>query len=300
MALDFSNLTAYTDEVGGMLLKEMIAESRIGSIATIQPGIKGTQSLNLLNIAATLATNSCTFSDTSTSGVSFEQRTITVANIKSEQSLCLQSLEPYWIGQKMRAGSTQDTLVFEQEITELILQDVRRQLETLAFQGDISGSGDLIDGWNTILSADTTKVSTSTGITLSTSTIEAVLDDMILNAPNSVKGKKLVVLASMTDFYYAVAAYRDANLFQYGSFDAENNAITVPGFSNVTIIGLDGQETGKLILTLPENLIIGTDDENEIGVIQAWYAIKENAVLTRTQFKYGVQIGRPELVVCNY
>ena len=58
-SFDLSSLAPFTDEVGGLLISEAVAKGRTAEVITIQAGVKGTQSLNLLSSTLNVQTGTC-------------------------------------------------------------------------------------------------------------------------------------------------------------------------------------------------------------------------------------------------
>ena len=83
---NLSSLSTYTDEVGGELLRRAILESETVKLVKVQAGIKGSQSINLLNSNLEVQTGDCGWSPSGST--IYTQRDITVCQYRVNEALC--------------------------------------------------------------------------------------------------------------------------------------------------------------------------------------------------------------------
>ena len=102
--LNLSNLTKYTDQLSGILLKESVLVGTTFDYISIQTGVKYADSINILTNSLTAAAGGCgTISPAGSTTLS--QRSISVSPIKVEESVCVDEFEQYWIGMLAKEGS---------------------------------------------------------------------------------------------------------------------------------------------------------------------------------------------------
>ncbi len=126
-SFNLSSLSTYTDEVGGELIRRAILESETIKIIKVQPGVKGSQAINLLNSDLYVQDGTCGW-DPSGSTI-YTQRDITVCQYKINETLCPADLNNYWLGQLLTPGSTPESVPFEQQISELKVAQISQYVE---------------------------------------------------------------------------------------------------------------------------------------------------------------------------
>ena len=56
---DLTGLATYTDEVGGDLIAKAVLKGKTADYVRVQPGVKGTQAINLLDSTLSVQDGSC-------------------------------------------------------------------------------------------------------------------------------------------------------------------------------------------------------------------------------------------------
>jgi hypothetical protein len=310
--LNLANLTKYTNELSGILLKEAVLVGNTFDFISIQPGIKYADSINLLTNTLVAAAGGCgTISPTGSTTLT--QRDITVCPIKVEESVCVDELEQYWIGQLAREGSYNEFApeVFNQLYLENKTQKVGQLIEDLFWRGSLSstfGGGNLAlcNGVLHILentSATNSIISTTYSGALTTANALTVVDDMISLIPNDVLGANdLTLFMSHTNFRVLMNALRNNNYF-HGYSGVTEHTWVLENYTNTNVRivatrGLVGRN--EMVLTYATNLFLGVDSFGEArngDGFQFFYDIRDNTTYFRAKFKVGAQIAFPQYVV---
>lgn len=312
--LNLSNLTKYTDQMSGILLKESILVDNTFDYVSIQSGIKYADSINLLTSTLIGVAGTCgPISATGTNTLS--QREIVVCPIKFEDNpVCLVQFEEYWMGQLAKEGSYNESA--PQAFNELYLADKIGKIgDTVASifwrgstDGNFSATGNnlLCNGiLETLLytSATNSIVSSTYSGALTTATALDVIDNMISLIPTDIlAAEDLTIFMSHANFRILKSALVKANF--YPMFDGvTGSAWVIENYlnTNVRIVatkGLNG--LNQMVLTPSSNLFLGTDSFGELkngDNIQFWYDQHDDQVYFRSKLKIGAQVAFPQYCV---
>lgn len=313
MAFDVSALSNYTEQNAEKLVYRSLFGARtqeiIAAEGTIQTGIKSAETINILDTDATFQTGgTCGFLSSGTTG--FSQRTITVGKIKVNESLCPKALEAKYTQKALQIGSRYEKIPFEEQYTDLKSGTIAEQMEVAIWQGDttsVNANLNKFDGFNKIIDAsgvaingNPTGITTGTGIT--TTNIRGIVSGMWLALPQRVAGRKDVrIFCGWDTFQKFIAAYTDANLFNYKpngtEVGVENGEVIIPGtFYRLTAVhGLDG--TNRLFAMRTTNMYFGTDLENEEERWEIFFAKEADEIRFVAEWKAGVQVAFPNEIV---
>ena len=141
---DLSTLAPYTDEVGGELISKAVLKSNTAEIVKVQAGVKGTQAINLLDSTLAVQDGACGWS--ASGSTSLTQRDITVSDYKVNEALCPRDLNDYWAGQMLNPGSYNESVPFEEQISDLKVKQINSYVEDKVWNAD-TASGDAWDGF---------------------------------------------------------------------------------------------------------------------------------------------------------
>jgi hypothetical protein len=310
--LNLANLTKYTDQLSGILLKESVLVGTTFDYISIQTGIKYADSINILTNTLTAAAGGCgTISPTGSTTLS--QRDIQVCPIKVEESICVDDFEQYWIGQLAREGSYNEFApeAFNQLYLANKVEKVGQLVEDLFWRGSVNstyGGGNLAlcNGILEILENTSATQSVITGITysgaLTVATALDAVDSMIAVIPNDVlEANDLTLFMSHANFRTLMRALRDANYFV--AYDGQQHTFVLENYTNTNVKvvatrGLVGRN--EMVLTPASNLYFGTDSFGEArngDGFQFWYDIRDNITYFRAKLKVGAQVAFPQYVV---
>ena len=304
MALDLSGLSAYTDEQKMELVRASLLGGKTLSTISVQPNIKSSAAINILSSTPLWAAGACGWSAAGTT--TLDQRVITVAPIKKNEAICLDDLEAYWMQTKMRAGSYNEEIPFEQQYSEELAEQTAKFIDELAWQGDTGGSGNLAlaDGLIKIIDAEGAVV-TGTALALDAANIIDAIDEMVAAIPaDAVASDDLVLFMGYDKYRLYAKALRDANLFHYTGAEGDNFEMFVPG-TNVKVIATTGLNNtgvagaGRIFLGEASNFFAGTDLLNDAEDFRIFYSEDNDEVRVIQKMKIGFQIAFPERIVSN-
>jgi len=306
MAFNVTGLTNYVNEQSTDILVKSLFGSKTASVlqaaGQVQVGVKSAEALNILSSDVYFQADGCGY--TSSGNTTFSQRTITVGKIKVEETLCPKTLEAKWMQTQIAAGSP-TAVPFEQSITESKASVIAKQLEVAMWQGDTATSNtnpntNKFDGFNKIIdavSASTVAGNTSSATAITTTNIEALVDDIYNVIPADIAtADDLVLWVGIDTFKKYTTALRNSNLFHY-AVEAEGLEMMIPG-TNLKMIGVGGLNgTNKMYAGRLSNFFVGTDLANEEEELKYWYSQDNDEVRFRMTCKYGVQIAFPDQIV---
>ena len=264
MSLNVSGLSVYTDENKMDLIKKSILEGRTMEFITVQPDIKSSATINIIDSTLVGQAGACGFNNDGETVLT--QRAISVVPIKVNESICLNTLESYYTQKMMNPGSYNESIPFEQLYAEEKAGKISAMIEDIVWKGDISlvGAGNLgladgllklIDSLGTVVDGN---VGAETAITAAN--VVSIVDGMVGVVPTDVIDKDDLVLFVGYDTYRTYAkALRDANLFHYTGAENSDFIQIVPG-TNVKVVSVRGLNgTNRMVLSTSSNIYAGVD-----------------------------------------
>ena len=306
MAFSFGNLSAYTDQQRLPLITKAVFAARSAALFTKQVGIKSAAALNLMDTDANIASGTaCGW--TATGNTTFSQRNLTVGVMKIQEALCPRSLEQYWMQTQLTAGSTYDSVPFEQAFAEQKALRIAEALENAIWQGNayFSGVNQLLNaasGSTVLANASSTTwnpVSASVGIT--TSNVISIFDKVYNDIPQAILTRNdLVIFCGWNNFRTLIGAFKSNTGVMYNQVDLQGLAdgdIVYPG-TNVRVVAVPGlTSTNRIVATYLGNLFYGTDllsDEEQFSI---WHSIDNDEVRFQASFKAATQFAYPDHMV---
>ena len=306
MAYSFGNLTAYTDQQRLPLITKAVFSARSAALFTKQVGIKYAAALNLMDTDAVLQGGDvCGF--TSSGTTAFSQRVLTVGRMKVQETLCPRALEQYWMQTQLTAGSSYDSVPFEQAFAEQKALRIAEALENAIWQGNayFSGVNQLLNAASaTVVLANAssttwTPVSASVGITANN--VISIFDKVYNDIPQAILTKTdLVIFCGWNNFRTLLGALKDKTGVLYNQVDLAGLAdgeFIYPG-TNVKVIAVPGlTNTNRIVSSYLGNFFYGTDllsDEEQFSI---WHSKDQDEVRFQASFKASTQLAYPEFVV---
>jgi hypothetical protein len=290
--------------------------SLIQKEGNVMTGVKSSETINILETDAVFQSGgTCGFN--SSGATAFTQRVVTVGKFKVNESLCPKALETKYTQKKLAAGSSYDSIPFEQQYTELKAGTISDQLETAIWQGDTnSGNVNLnkFDGYIKLIDTAASSVqandaayiatgapiSAATGITLGN--VKGVVNAMWLALPAKIQGKSDIrIFCGWDTFNKFISSYTDSNLFHFApggsEVKQENGEIVIPGTNYIltAVHGLDG--TNRLFALRMTNMWLGTDLLNEEERWEIFFAKEADEIRFVAEFKEGVNVAFPNEIV---
>lgn len=296
MAFVVTGLSDYVKNNRELFLKDLIIGANSIQRATIQPGVKKSAAVNLLNVVPVLQSgSSCGWN--ASGNATFSERIITTGDIKINMSFCKKDLLGKWTEYVVRYGADNNEFPFEQYIMDEVRDGIKEQMETAVWQFDTSNS-DLFDGWLKIINAasGTIKVNIASG----KSAYEAVRAVYDAIPQKILKKKDLAINVSPVIFRAFCKEITDANLYHYTADD--NDRVLLPG-TNCPVVCVEGLADSvgtnyrKIVATFDKNLIYGTDMLEDAEELKAWYSEDNDEHRLKANWNSGCQIAFPDLCV---
>ena len=266
-------------------------------------GIKGTQALNLLTSTLNVQAGSCGWSASGTT--TFTQRDITVCDYKVNEALCPQQLNDFYLGQFLNAGSYNESVPFEEQISRLKVEQIQDYIETKLWTAlpAVSGGTDCFVGFkylfnNTNGSAVGINIVAAPTTTFTAANMLQIVDEVIVELPDTIQeDDNLVVMMSMSNYRLYTIGLRQANYYNFGAEtrQAGTEFITYHPGTNIEVKGIPGMaSTDQVVCGRKSELVVGTDLMSDSEALQMWYDKNDDEVRVRCNFKVGVQIPFPE------
>ena len=297
---DLTGLATYTDEVGGDLIAKAVLKGKTADYVRVQPGVKGTQAINLLDSTLSVQDGACGWNTAGTT--SLTQRDITVGDYKVNEALCPRDLNDYWAGQLLNPGSYNEVVPFEEQIADLKVAQISDFIESKVWSATVAG-GDSFDGYKALISSATAGVVVpSSGIAPITTTnaLEQV-DNLIANLSEEVLDRDdLIVFMSYANYRKYVTNLRTSNYFHYTPEDAGKEFETFHPATNIMVApakGLTGSD--RVTLGPAGYMVMGTDLMSDSESLRIFYSQDNDEVRVRANFKIGAQIAFPSAFVSN-
>lgn len=294
---NLSSLATYTEEVGGELMRKAILEGETAKIIKVQPGVKGSQSINLLDSTLVVQDGSCGWN--SSGATTYTQRDITVCQYKVNEALCPQDLNDYWLGQLLTPGSYNETVPFEEQISILKTQQISQYIENQIWQA--SSATTCFSGFKELIN-NTAEVITVTGTSALTSTNALTQVDLLVESiPDDIVNRTdLVVFMSHANYRKYLINYRTANYYHFNPEDSYQNFKTFHPATNILVHPVGGlNASNKLVLAPAGYMVLGVDLMSDSETLKMFYSVDFDEVRLRSNFKVGVQIAWPQFVIQN-
>jgi len=309
MAFDVTALPAYTEQNAMDLIVKSVAGGRLSQYANIQPDVKTTTTINILETDVVFQADGCSRSASGTTTLS--QRLLQPGQVAIHEDLCMTDLASKYTALMLKQGLTaeKEEVPFEQLYFDQKVARVQKAIEVADWQGDTaSGTANLnkYDGLNKLIAAATAVNGNPTGITVATGITNAnvigILTGMAELMPEDIMdADDLKLFVGMDTFLKYQKAIADGNYFHYvveGGFTAE---LPLIGFPNVTVVatpGLSGLAGGESYLMRASNIYIGVDlPEEESNDVRSWYDPNDRIYKVTMAFRRAVNVAFPDQVV---
>jgi hypothetical protein len=294
---NLSSLAQYTDQVGGELIRRAILEGETAKIIKVQPGVVGSQAINLLNSNLYVQEGTCGW-DASGDTI-YTQRNITTCQYKVNESLCPRDLNDYWLGQLLQPGDYNETVPFEEQISILKTQQISQYIENQIWGASsattcFSGFKELINNEDEVITVTGTSALTSSNALAQIDLlVEAIPDDIVDRTD-------LVVFMSHANYRKYLINYRTANYFHFNPEDSYENFKTFHPATNILVHPVGGlNNSNKIVLAPAGYMVLGVDLMTDSEQLKMFYSVDFDEVRLRSNFKVGVQIAWPQYVIQN-
>lgn len=310
MGFVVSSLSTYTKQLTEPLLSSAVFGAKTQQIildgGIVIPKAKSVVSIPIMETQATFQTNACGFSTSGDTTIS--QATITVGNIKVQESLCLDTLETYFYQEAMKQGKVVDESSAPVLIEAYLAKKnalIASQLETALWQGDTgagTGSPNLnkFNGLVKFIDAGSPTDANTSGYNGSSAAITALSSGNIIAATEAVYKAMPAAVASKSDatifvgydwYRSLILAYREKNMFAYNPQDVNAQSFILPGTSIKIqpVNGLNGLYDAYGMSV--SNMALAVDLVSDEDSYKLRYDESNEEVRFTAKFKIGVGVG---------
>ena len=295
MALNVDALNDFSNETAGRIVPRMVFEGYTTSVLPVQTGIKYQEPLNIFDTTLVVQTGDCV-SDKSGSFTA-SQKNITVTQRTSYDGLCLDTLNPKYLGiSALDAGSYNETFKLAEVYTSQIVNQMKKD-DDLFLWNDSNLGGETTTASGSVL------VSAGTGSFTSTTALD-ILDEYIAAIPADITDRDdLTIWMSTSNFRQYISALRKSNNYYDTANDTDRaergTLMSQYPFANVKVCGTPGITGGRIVLMPDAYSVVGTDSLEDINNYQLWYDVNADELKHRLKHKLGVAIAFPEYVLTN-
>lgn len=273
------------------LLAKAVLGSKTRGYMTLQTGVKGPTTINLLSTEFTFGDGStCGFEDNGS--VTISQRQIVPATMKVNLSLCEKNLLGTYAQYNVKLKAGLEEMPFEEYILSEVAKKVQNKLETFTWQGDSDEEETQFDGLLKIITAEG---SGAVKVTAGSTEHQTVLN-VYKAIPEEAHTEDMAIFTSPAKFRAWVQELVASNLYHWNANDKADE-YTIPG-TNMKVIAVPGLTgTSTYVAANKDNLFYGVDIEDAAEEIKVVYdEVKEN-FLIKMLFNAGVQVAFPEHIV---
>ena len=295
MALNVDALNDFSNETAGRIVPRMVFEGYTTSVLPVQTGIKFQEPLNIFDTTLVVQTGDCV-SDKSGSFTA-TQKNITVTQRTSYDGLCLDKLNPKYLGiSALDAGSYNETFKLAEVYTSQIVNQMKKD-------DDIFLWNDTNLGAETSVASGSVLVPAGTGSFNSTTALD-ILDEYIAAIPADITDRDdLTIWMSTSNFRQYISALRKSNNYYDTANDTDRaergTLMSQYPFANVKVCGTPGITGGRIVLMPDAYAVVGTDALDDINNYQLWYDMNADELKHRLKHKLGVAVAFPEYVLTN-
>jgi len=314
MALDTSGLVAYIDEQNFPLITKSLIGGRTASMLTPQLGVKGKTKINLMDVDVTMKDGSgCAWDVTGDNDITYTQREIDAKQVKINMEFCPKDLNGFYLRTQMPSGTHQETIPFEQQFADYLVEKVQNEIEKIIWGGNAAtGVGNLgmFDGL-LIPTASFTDCNAVTGsfptpltTGLSISNVLEAIERIYVETPSAAVAQGDFKIFMGTDkFRVLAAALMNGNglssaggqLNNYTS-DFDPLRLIFPG-TNIEIVGVGGLEGFNAAYGMSmSNVFLGMDLEADSSRLESWYSQDDRKMKVAMEFTMGTQFAYPDQV----
>lgn len=282
------------------------------------------------NLSETLKKYStCGFSQVGTTTIS--DRTIDVTKVKVNLEECEDAFDNTIFEEAIRQGVDIDDLrgtVVEDMLRQSMMQSLGVDISRIQWFGDDASSStnyDHFDGWVQLaedagaslgqtldMSADTSIETSGSDDTLVADGTQSAFKQLWEGQSKTLRAidrsmKKLYVTSSIMDNYLSTL---EDTQNETGQMNLEDGKTSVR-YRGVEVVEVKGWDThladtnnpqktaigaNMIVLTTPDNLIVGADIMNPNNQVKVWYSEDDEVIRMKIKFKLGAQILHPELM----
>ena len=289
MAINVSALPDYIQENRDELFVKAIASTKTLDYIESMLGVKGKAALNYLNSTVVLADGeSCGWNPQGDD--TFTQKTVTTKLVTVNKEFCAKQMRSKWMSYDLSLAAGRENLPFEQKIADSNVAAIKKAVEKLIWQGDVTLG---IDGLLKQINTEAGAVKVSGGTTI----LEKV-GKVIAAIPAGALEKGVNVFMSYTDFRSYVEAKNAECCGNMPVIDANVDYLVYAGDSRIKLVPVAGLEgTNKIVAAPYDALVYATDVEDSEGIFKMWFDEKEDKFLFKVLFTAGTAVKYNDEVV---
>lgn len=297
---DMSAMAAYLEQNSQLLVSESIMGARTLDYITTQTGVKGPTAINTIMSSVEFQPGACGFTPKGTTKLS--QRKIDAKPVKVNDTYCPLNVVGKYGQWELEYGANHESIPFERYITESVARSAAAELEKVIWQGDTSKTGSIkaFDGFVKIALADGT--AKKVDIAVATTKFEAVKAVLAAIPDKDIKEDTHIFCSpAFLRAYNQELVEKNLYHFEPGK---DFNSIMIPGsIVHLTavegLIGVTGAgyENGLLFAARKENMVFGTDVEEDTRDFRFFYNNNDDEYRLIIKFIGGVNYAFSDGVV---
>ena len=289
MAINVSTLPDYIQANRDELFVKAIASTKTLDYIESMLGVKGKAALNYLNSTVVLADGeSCGWNPQGDD--TFTQKTVSTKLVTVNKEFCAKQMRSKWMSYDLSLAAGRENLPFEQKIAESNVAAIKKAVEKLIWQGDVTLG---IDGLLKQIKTEDGAVKVNGGTTI----LEKV-GKVIAAIPAGALEKGVNVFMSYTDFRSYVEAKNAECCANMPIIDANVDYLVYAGDSRIKLVPVAGLEgTDKIVAAPYDALVYATDVEDSEGIFKMWFDEKEDKFLFKVLFTAGTAVKYNDEVV---
>ena len=289
MAINVSTLPDYIQENRDELFVKAIASTKTLDYIESMLGVKGKAALNYLNSTVVLADGeSCGWNPQGDD--TFTQKTVSTKLVAVNKEFCAKQMRSKWMSYDLSLAAGRENLPFEQKIAESNVAAIKKAVEKLIWQGDVTLG---IDGLLKQIKTEDGAVKVNGG-----TTILEKIGKVIAAIPAGALEKGVNVFMSYTDFRSYVEAKNAECCGNMPVIDANVDYLVYAGDSRIKLVPVAGLEgTDKIVAAPYDALVYATDVEDSEGIFKMWFDEKEDKFLFKVLFTAGTAVKYNDEVV---
>lgn len=282
MAINVSTLPDYIQENRDELFVKAIASTKTLDYIESMLGVKGKAALNYLNSTVVLADGeSCGWNPQGDD--TFTQKTVSTKLVAVNKEFCAKQMRSKWMSYDLSLAAGRENLPFEQKIADSNVAAIKKAVEKLIWQGDVTLG---IDGLLKQIAAEDSAIKVNGGTTI----LEKV-GKVIAAIPAGALEKGVNVFMSYTDFRSYVEAKNAECCANMPIIDANVADLVYAGDSRIKLVPVAGLEgTDKIVAAPYDALVYATDVEDSEGIFKMWFDEKEDKFLFKVLFTAGTAV----------
>lgn len=282
MAINVSTLPDYIQANRDELFVKAIASTKTLDYIESMLGVKGKAALNYLDSTVVLADGeTCGWNPQGDD--TFTQKTVSTKLVTVNKEFCAKSMRSKWMSYDLSLAAGRENLPFEQKIAESNVAAIKKAVEKLIWQGDVTLG---IDGLLKQINTEEGAIKVNGGTTI----LEKV-NKVIAAIPAGALEKGVNVFMSYTDFRSYVAAKNAECCANMPVIDANVDYLVYAGDSRIKLVPVAGLEgTDKIVAAPYDALVYATDVEDSEGIFKMWFDEKEDKFLFKVLFTAGTAV----------